>query len=217
MFNLTFAVLGAEPVRHAATPLLAFRLRLSATMPTGVPQIQSVLLRCQIRIEPARRRYEDEDPERLHDLFGPKQDWGRTLHSVLWTHVSTTVPGFHGSTDVDLPVPCSYDFNLAATKYFDALQGGEIPLCLLFSGTIFYQGPTGALQIAQVPWDQEATFRLPVSAWKAMMEHYHPNCAWLELRKDVFDRLRQRARERGFTNPAQAIEAMLGEKVSLRG
>jgi hypothetical protein len=211
MFNLSFAVLGAESVRHAATALLAFRLRVTATAPTGVPHIQSILLRCQIRIEPARRRYEEEDPERLRDLFGPKQDWGRTLQSMLWTHANTTVPAFHGSTDVDLPVPCSYDFNLAATKYFDALQGGDIPLCLLFSGTIFYQGPTGALQVAQVPWDQEANFRLPVSVWKAMMEHYYPNCAWLELRKDVFDRLRRVARERGFTNPAQAIEAMLDE------
>lgn len=209
MFDLSFAVLGVEPVPYAAAPLLAFRLRLTATTASGTPQIQSILLRCQIRIEPVRRPYGEHEHERLRDLFGPAKDWGRTLHAMLWTHASTTVMAFQGTTEVELPVPCTYDFNVAATKYFDGLEGGEVPLCLLFSGTIFYTADDGRLQVAQVPWDKEVSFRLPVKVWRAMMDLYYPNLAWLELRKDVLDRLRQFAREQGLTNPGQAVEALL--------
>jgi len=125
---------------------------------------------------------------RLLDLFGTPERWGKTVRPMLWTHTSAVVPPFIGSTEIDLPIPCSFDFSLAATKYFDALEGGEIPLCFLFSGTIFHDNGE-RLQIAQVPWDKEAYFRLPAENWKALMERYYPNTAWLNLRKDVFDRL----------------------------
>ncbi len=208
MFDLGFTVMEAKSVPHAATAMLAFTLRLTAKSKDAL-EIQNVLLRCQIRIEPSRRGYGDGERAGLLDLFGTPSEWGRSLQPMLWTHATTTVPSFAGSTDFELPVPCSYDFNLAATKYFDGLESGEVPLCFLFSGTIFYLAQSGRLQVAQVPWDREATFRLPVSVWKNMMEHYHPNSAWLELRKDVFDRLRQVARERGLTGPAQAVATLL--------
>jgi hypothetical protein len=211
MFDLAFAVIDAKPVPYAATPLLSFRLRITATSSDGVPHIQNILLRCQIRIEPARRQYAGQEPVQLRDLFGPRQDWGRTLHPMLWTHAGTVVSAFRGSTEFELPVPCSYDFNLAATKYFDGLESGEVPLCLLFSGTVFHEPEGGRLQIAQIPWDREANFRLPVQTWKEMMAHYYPNCAWLELRRDLFDRLRNFRSERGFTSWDQALEALLSE------
>ena len=53
--------------------------------------------------------------------------------------LSTMVPGFTGSIEVDLPVPFSYDLQIASTRYFSSLDDGEIPLLLLFSGTIFGQ------------------------------------------------------------------------------
>lgn len=112
---------------------------------------------------------------------------------------------------VDLPVPCTYDFNLAVTKYFYALEDGEIPLILLFSGTIFHEGEDGALQVVQIPWDREAAFRLPVRVWKEMMEQYYPNTAWLSLRKDVFDRLYEYKSRRGLPTWEQAIESLLSE------
>jgi hypothetical protein len=208
MFELSFAVTSATPVPHAAVPALAFGLRLTARAAADV-QIQSILLRCQVRIEPVRRQYGGHEHARLHDLFGPAKDWGRTLHAMLWAHTNTTVMAFEGTTEVELLVPCSYDFNVAATKYFDGLEGDDVPLCFLFSGTIFYTGGDGRLQVAQVPWDKEANFRLPVQVWKAMMELYYPNRAWVEVGKDVFDRLRQYARAHGLTNPEQAVEALL--------
>ena len=47
--------------------------------------------------------------------------------------VSLMVPSFTGSCELDLPVPCTYDFEVAASKYLHALGDGEVPLLLLFS------------------------------------------------------------------------------------
>jgi len=206
--ELSFGVDKAEPVTLAASPQLHFTLRVTDT---GNQNIHTIALRCQIRIEPARRSYEPTEQERLLDLFGERSRWGQTLKSLLWTHASVIVPPFSGNTTVDLPVPCSYDFNLAASKYFYALEDGEVPLFLLFSGTIFYEGPDHALQVAQIPWDKEASFRLPVSVWKRMMDHYYPNSAWLCLHKDAFDRLYQFKSRNGLTSWEAAVERLLDQ------
>ena len=94
-------------------------------------------MRCQIQLEVTRRRYTAEDQEKLRDLFGEPDRWGQTLRNLLWTHVNVNVPPFQETTVVDLPVPCTFDFNVAATKYFHGLGDGEVPLCLMFSGTVF--------------------------------------------------------------------------------
>ena len=208
MPDLTFAVEAAAPVRPAAEPLMGFRVRVTDAESEAVP-IHSVVLRCQVRIEPARRKYDTPEQERLVDLFGTPERWGKTVRDMLWAHVSVAVPPFTGETTVELPVPCGFDFTLAATKYFDALDGGEIPLCFLFSGTIFYAGGTG-LRVAQIPWDREAKFRLPVSAWKELIAQHYPNVVWLALRKDVFDRLHRFKSKRGLATWEQAVEELLG-------
>ena len=152
-------------ISHA--PMLAFRLHVSdGAAGDGTDDISCIVLRCQIRIEPTKRRYTSHEQEQLIDLYGPPERWGQTLRAMLWTHTSAVVPGFSGSTLIDLPVPCTYDFNLAATKYFHALQDGEVPLNLLFSGTVFHTGAGGVLQVAQIPWEKEASFRLPVRIWQ---------------------------------------------------
>ena len=207
MPDLSFQVEGAQAVPFSASPLLAFRLRIATA--TADEPIHTVALRCQVRIEVARRRYGAQEQAKLLDLFGEPERWGQTLRPMLWTHTSVVVPGFTGSTVVDLPVPCTYDFNVAAAKYFHALEGGEVPLCLLFSGTIFYAADDGALQIAQIPWEKEATFRLPVRVWQEMMDHYYPNSAWLCLRKDVFDLLYRYKSRRGLPTWEQALESLL--------
>jgi hypothetical protein len=214
VLDLNFTVERADPQPHAAAPLLLFKLRIAETLtdlePTTIP---SIALRCQIRIEPTRRRYAQAEQERLLDLFGKPERWGQTLKSTLWTHASVVVPPFTGSTVVDLPVPCSFDFNVAATKYFHALEDGEVPLCLLFSGTIFYTNDEGFLQVSQVPWEKEATFRLPVSVWDEMMEMYYPNSAWLCLDRDAFDRLYRYKSSQGIPTWEQAIETLLDSKL----
>ena len=211
MPELNFRVDGAEPERFAAAPMLLLKLHVAEAIAPGAEPtpIHSVVLRCQVRIEPARRSYTAVEKERLRDLFGTPERWGQTLRAMLWTHLSAVVPPFEGETIVDLPVPCSYDFSVAATKYFAALDEGDLPLCLLFSGTIFYQGSAGALQVAQISWEKEAEFRLPAATWRGLMDEYYPNSAWLCLRKDAFDRLDQFRRDHGLPTWEQALERLL--------
>jgi hypothetical protein len=177
-----FRVTGARAEPYAAAPTLIFELGVEAGA------VESIALRCQIRIEPRRRRYTPAEEQQLVELFGATPRWGDTLKPFLWTHVATVVPGFTGTTQVELPVPCSYDLDVAAAKYFHGLEDGEIPLLFLFSGTVFARGPNG-LSAAQIPWDREASYRLPVPVWRAVMDAYFPNSGWLRLRRETLDAL----------------------------
>ncbi len=192
---------------HAASPLLSFKLRITNT--DADEPIHTVALRCQIQIEATRRRYHEREQERLLDLYGAPERWGQTLRTTLWTHTSMVMTAFQGSTLVELPVPCTFDFNVAATKYFAGLEEGEVPLLLLFSGTIFYEAGAGALQVSQISWEKEAKYRLPVRVWQEMMDHYYPNSAWLSLRRDVFDRLARYKMRSGMPTWEQALESLL--------
>jgi hypothetical protein len=211
MPDLNYRIEGAAPQQYAAAPTLLFKLRISEAIAPGAgpTPIHSLILRCQIRIEPARRSYTPAEKDRLRDLFGSTERWGQTLRPMLWTHVSANITAFEGSELVDLPVPCSHDYNLAATKYFSALEGGDLPLCFLFSGTIFYEADDGALQVAQISWEKEAEFRLAAATWHELMDHYYPNIAWLGLRRDVFDRLESFRSRHGLTTSDQALERLL--------
>jgi len=210
MPNLSFQVESAQAVTFAAAPLLEFKLRVINAVPEE--SIYTAALRCQIQIEATKRRYSSPEQERLLDLFGEPERWSQTLRSQLWTFSSAVISPFTGSTSVNLPVPCTYDFNVAAAKYFYALEEGEVPLTLLFSGTVFYEAEDGALQVAQIPWDREATYRFPVAIWKKMMDHYYPNSAWLAVHKDVFDRLYHYKLQHGIPTWEQTLESLLAAK-----
>jgi hypothetical protein len=211
MPDISFRIEGVETKRFAAEPSLSFRILASEAVAAGSQPtaVHSVVLRCQIRIEPSRRRYSAAEKERLIDLFGTPERWGQTLRPFLWTHVTAAVPSFSGEGACDFSVPCSFDFCLAATKYFDALEGGEIPLCFLFSGTIFYDAGDSGLCVAQIPWEKEANYRLPAATWRELMDAYHPNGAWLRLRKDVFDSLTRFKSREGLATYEQALESLL--------
>jgi len=207
MPDLDFRVESAAPIPFAAAPLLGFRV--GVTNAAAGESIFSVALRCQIQIEVTRRRYTEQDQGHLLDLFGQPERWGQTLRNMLWTNVGATVAPFTGSTAVEVQVPCTFDFNIAATKYFHGIESGDIPLCFLFSGTVFYDGGDGAAQVAPISWSKETRFRLPVETWRAMMETYYPNSAWLCLRKDVFERLYEYKMRQGIPTWEAALERLL--------
>jgi hypothetical protein len=208
MPDLSFAIEGAEAPAFAAAPMLIFKLRITNTM--AEEPIAAVALRCQIQIAVTRRRYSAAAQARLLEVFGEPQRWGETLRNLLWTHTSVVVPQFTESIVVDLPVPCTYDFEVVGTKYFDALGDGEIPLLFLFSGTIFYENEMGNLQVGQISWSKEASFRLPVALWQEMMARYYPNSAWIRLQKDVFDRLYQYKATHGLPTWEEVFAQLLG-------
>jgi uncharacterized protein DUF6084 len=206
MPNLDFSVISADAVTFAASPLLSFKLKIRNT--NCDERIQSIALRCQIQIETTKRRYSTAEQTKLFELFDEPERWGRTLTPMLWTHTSATVPCFESETVVDLPVPCTFDFNLAATKYFEGLEDGVVPLNLMFSGTVFFDGPVGLL-VEQISWDKEARFNLPVRIWREMMDHYYPNIVWLGLRKDVFEELRRYKTENAIPTWEQVFDNVI--------
>lgn len=204
MPELRFTIAGAEAVPWAAVPQLAFKLAITSPEP-----VRNLALQCQIQIEPVRRHYTPEEQQRLVDLFGDPSRWGETVKTMLWTHVPLNVPPFEGSTTVDAIVPCSFDFNVAVTKYLHGVDDGEIPLRFLFSGSIFFNDADGRLQMTQLSWSSEATYRLPVATWQRMMDQHYPNSAWLSLRRDLFERLLQYKAEHGLTTWEQTVERLL--------
>jgi uncharacterized protein DUF6084 len=185
--ELVFDCVGAHAERYAVAPSMSLTLRIAET--SGV-KVDAIALRCQIRIEPTRRRYSDAEAERLNDLFGDTRRWAETLKPLQFTTVSTMVPGFTGSTELDLPVMLSYDLEIGSTRYFAGLEEGEIPLLLLFSGTVF-SSPEGRLQVQQVPWSKEASYRLPVGIWREAMEAHFPNSAWIRMSLQTLDELQR--------------------------
>lgn len=203
MSEFSFAVTGVEPVPFAAVPQLAFDLAITSDAP-----VRNLALQVQIQLEPVRRRYTGEEQQRLVDLFGEPSRWGDTLQTMLWTHVPLHVAAFDAKTTAQVIVPCTFDFNVATTKYMHGLSDGDVPLRFLFSGSVFYD-EGGRLQITQLSWESEATYRLPLSVWRQLMDHYYPGAAWLSVRRDVFDRLLQYKAESGLSTWEQTFERLL--------
>src|SRR5690242_15648635 len=203
MPDLHFNIEQAEVVQFAAAPTLAFKIRVANN---SGEEIHTVALRAQIQIEAARRKYDAGEQAQLKDLFGEPDRWGQTLRNLLWTHASVVVPRFSGAVLADMLVPCTFDFNVATTKYFHGLASGDLPLCFQFSGTVFYQEEGECLQVAPISWAEETKYRLPVKVWKNLMDAYYPNAAWLALRRDAFEKLYQFKVRAGIPTWEEVIE-----------
>ena len=221
MTELAFTVLDAVPEPYGAAPALLFRTRVAES--TGAV-VHAIALRAQVHIEPQRRQYAPAEAAGVVDLFGPTARWSGTLRPFLWTHVSTVLQGFTGHADFDLPMPCTYDFEVAATKYLHALRDGEVPLVLRFAGTVFTRGglpppaypPVPAdtrgvtgFGVEQVPWHLEARYRLPVRVWHELMDAYFPGAAWIRLDRDTLDALAAYRSARGLTSWERTLGELL--------
>jgi len=205
MTELVFDCLDAHAERYAAAPTMILKLRIAEL--TG-ESIHAMTLQIQIRIEAQRRRYADREADRLSDLFGETSRWGDTLKPLQFTSLALTVPAFTGSVEIDLPVPCTYDFEVTSAKYMNALDDGEIPLILLFSGSVFSRGTSG-FAVERVPWNKEAQYRLPVSTWREMMDLHFPDSAWIRVRRDTFDALQRYKSRQAMTSWEEVLESLL--------
>jgi Family of unknown function (DUF6084) len=210
MPELDFKVMGMEPAQRGLAPLLHFILEITNTPETE--KIQSVMLQTQIQIQAPQRAYTAQEKEKLRELFGVPEDWGQTLRTKLWAHANTIVPQFQGRTEAILAVLCTFDFHVAATKYFYALEDGEVPLLFLFSGTVFYAPPDGRLQIQKISWEKECVYRMPVRAWREMMDYHYPDSAFIAMRRDLFDQLYEFKRREGLTSWDEVIKELLAGK-----
>lgn len=203
-----FSVEAAAVEPYAAVPTLRFDLGVSVGDDVD---IQSILLHAQVRIEPQKRGYDVSEESLLVELFGERDRWSKTLQPFPWTQMTTTVRTFTGSTTVPLPVPCSYELEVAAAKYFHALgPDGAVPLLFLFNGSVFARDGRG-VQVTQVPWDCEARFDLPVRTWRELMDAYYPDQGWLRLPRETIEELTRFKSTRGLLSWDEVVRALLHE------
>jgi len=202
---VSFEIIGARVEAYAAVPTLDLRLRITAA---DREPIHALALRSQIMIEPKRRHYAAAEERRLTEMFGETPRWGETLRPFLWTNVSTVVTGFTGTTEVDLPIACTYDFEVAAAKYMHSLDDGEIPIVAMFSGTAFGRSIAG-LNASPISWSEEASYRLPVALWRDMMDLYFPGTGWLRLRRETLDALHRFKTDRALLSWDETFECLL--------
>jgi hypothetical protein len=207
MIELSIAVVGARAEPYAAVPTLAFEVQLAEA--SGIA-IHAVALRCQIQIEARRRPHSATEKGRLLELFGEPERWGETLRTLLWGQASVLMGGFRGATTTSLPLVCTYDFEVIAAKYLQALDDGDIPLRFLWSGTVFSTaGGDGSFRVEPIPWEKEAVYRLLVRTWRETMDRYFPDSAWIRLRRESFDALHRFKGKRALPTWDDAVAALL--------
>jgi hypothetical protein len=207
MTELSFSVLDLFAEPYAVAPQLTARLGITES--TG-KVIHAIALRAQVRIEPQRRQYTGDEERGLLDLFGARERWYDTLKPFLWMQTGTMVQGFTGAAEVDLALPCTYDFDVTASKYLHALRDGGVSVVLLFSGTVFTRGQRG-FGVEQVPWDCEARYDLPIAVWRELIDHYYPSSGWVRLDRALLERLAAYKAERGFTTWDETLGTLLTE------
>jgi hypothetical protein len=201
---LAFRVQGAAPLQFAAAPTLRFALAIESSEP-----IRSLSLDVQLQIAARRRGYGEGEHERLADLFGAPERWGTTLRTLPWLRTTLVVPAFTGATVAALDVPCTYDFEVTATKYLAGLGDGEVPLELLFSGTAFYG--EGMLRAERIDWSSEATYGLPVAVWRETMDRHFPDTAWVRVSRETYGRLAAYRGQRALPSWDAVMRALLEE------
>jgi hypothetical protein len=185
MAKLIFDCTEVSAAPYAATPTLLFRL----TITDGLGErLGAIALRCQIWIEPHRRRYSEDEARRLHDLFGDTERWADTVKPIQLAAVSAMVPAFTGRTEVSVEVPCTFDLEVASGRYLQGLDDGTIPLLLMFSGTVFTTAG-GGLRVEPIPWNSEASYRMPVSVWQDVVNQHFPGGGWLRCSRETLDAL----------------------------
>jgi hypothetical protein len=207
-----FAITGAAHMAFAATPTMVFAATVSD--PSGY-EIQSIALTAQVMIDPAKRGYDPDTRLRLAELFGPPSGWAPSTSGLAWARVSATVPGFTGSTTFALEVPCTYDLEVAAAKYFYALTDGEVPLSFHFNGNVFYRDVSSRLMVAPVSWSSTAQFRMPLATWRAMIAEHYPGGGWIRLHESTLAALNRRRAERGLPSFDACVHELLGPEPEL--
>lgn len=207
MSRLAFEVVDAYAERYAASP--AIRLRV-AVRDDGEP-IDAIALRVRAQVEPAFRTYSAEEEVQLQEIFGARERWAASVRPLQWIDTGVTTGAFERETVFEVPLPCSYDMQVAAAKYSSALHGGDIPLRLLFTGTVFRAGSNG-FSVEMLPWNLECTARLPVALWNEAMNASFPDHAWIRIDRTTFRALRRYRAERAFYSWEDAFSHLLAER-----
>ena len=93
---------------------------------------------------------------------GRRRSWAPSTSGLAWARVSTAVPGFTGATPFGIEVPCTYDLEVAAAKYFYAVRRWRRCRSRFhFNGNVFFHGAGGRLQVVPVPWSCTPQYGMP--------------------------------------------------------
>jgi hypothetical protein len=205
--DLDFTCVDIVADRYAAAPTVVLKMQATER---GGQRVHAVALRCQVRVEPVRRSYGAGEAAKVVDLFGDRDRWGSTMQPMQLAFLAQVLPTFTGSCDFELVLPLSYDIEVAANKYLAALEEGEVPLILLFSGTVF-SGALGSLSVQPVPWHKETQVRMPVAIWREAMDAHFPGQAWLRLGRSTYDDLATYRGRHGLVGWDDVVARLLRE------
>lgn len=206
MPDLTFRILRARTASESAVPEVRLEVEVDGAPPAA--DVQSILLRCQVQLEPASRTYDDAERSRLKELFGDASSWARGLRRLLWTQQTVVVPKFRQRTEFEIPLPCSTDLCCAISKYLDALTDGTVGVHVFFSGTVFISTTSG-LQAHPIPWDREAALALPAPLWRRAIDEVFPETSIVALPRHLARRLHDARFELGAVDLDDALGRLL--------
>ncbi|EHR59851.1 DUF6084 family protein [Saccharomonospora cyanea] len=201
---LSWAITGVDTAPVDVVPTLRFRLRIACQD----VRVQSLTLAVSVRVAAALRDYTAGERRRLRGVFGTPEQWSSGIGDLVWARPVLHVAGFTGHTEVDVPVPCGQDVELASVSYLSALSDGDVPLRFQFSGTLFH-GQPGQLAATRLPWDSEADYQLPVACWHRLREAYFGRHRWLRVEEPVYERLHDYRVRHAYRSPQEAIESLL--------
>ena len=140
MSELVFDCVEAKPDPYAAAPTMVFRIRISETSGESV---HAIALRCQIPDRASAPPLYLERGVIAERSVRGALPLGRHPEALQLRFRRTDDPGWDAEIEL---VACTYDFEVTSAKYFHALEDGEIPVILLFSGSIFAKGRNGFLR-----------------------------------------------------------------------
>ena len=209
MPDLRFEIISSRVRQYATVPTLVFNLQI--TNDTPGEEVYAAALKCQIIIEATKRRYDAETKVRLYELFGESERWNETVGTTLWQIIMVPVPRFTNQVVVEINVTCSEDQTVAAGKYFYGVRDGLVPLAFLFSGTLFFKDLEGNLQITLIPWEKEASCKMPAVLWQEMMDAHYPNTRWLHSSKEMYEKLVEYKSQNNFQTLENCLEDILEE------
>jgi hypothetical protein len=206
-----FEVLSARAVERSAAPTVSFRVKVSDA---SARPVFTIALTAVITVEPSKRPYDPASRERLVELFGEPERWASTTTNFRWAQTEALVPAFEGSTEFELSVPCTYDLELAAAKYFHGLSDGAAPLRFHFNGTVFYESEDGRMQIVQVPWDRSPRFQMPIEVWRQTIDAAYPYRAWVPVHTETLEQLERLKAAAGLPTFDAAVRGLLEQRRS---
>ena len=103
-----------------------------------------------------------------------------------------------------VPAP---EFTILGVK---AVKHAAAPM-LDFTGTIFYRGEGGKMQIIKVPWECSTRYAMPLATWREMIEHYYSGTGWVALGDDTLESLSRRKAARGLHSFDATVAQLLRE------